>query len=397
MEGKFLPMHPMGIVLPDGTALRRWQSWEVNSDCQKIPTSSWRATFGPANRAEVRRIEAMLAGNPVVTIELCGTPQVTGRVQELDSYTSRDQGSILNVAGTDTMCSAVKASLDLGFQAHGAQSVRDLIAAAVARWHVQVVGDDSADRQVRMTRRRTNPGLHCDEGTLDEEGETVYTTEDLAAEQSDEVETKESRELHARPGEKVIAWIRRLLEAHNLCAWVQSDGKLWIGRPNYRQPVAIALHRAHPREEPNEGTIIEGGKTSTPGDQLTSVRVVGRVGRGGETRLDASVMDMQAILAGWDTPVIEEVRDIRSQAQALARAKRTLAESQVACWRYVAKMAGIGVGPRMPTYGCMVGIHDDDEGVHRDAFVIKRQVKASREDAVETRLECILPNLWGVA
>lgn len=390
-------LHPMGIVLPDGTALRRWQSWEVNSDCQKLPTSSWRATFGPANSAEVREIKAMLAGNPVVTIELCGTPQVTGRVQELDSYTARGPGSILNVAGTDTMCSAVKSSLDLGFQAHGAQSVRDLIAAAVARWNVQVVGDDSADRQARMTRRRTSPGLYGDEGELDAEGTVRYTTEDLAAEGSDEVETKESRELHAKPGEKVIPWINRLLAAHNLCAWVQSDGKLWIGRPNYRQPVAIVLHRAAKGGIPDEGTIIEGGATSTPGDQLTSVRVVGRVGRGGETRLDASVMDQPAILAGWDTPVIEEVRDIRSQAQALARAKRTLAESQVACWRYVATMAGIGVGPRMPTYGCMVGIQDDDEDVHLDAFVLKRQVKAIREDAVETHLECIRPNLWGVA
>ena len=56
----------------------------------------------------------------------------------------------------------------------------------------------------------------------------------------------------------------------------------------------------------------------------------------------------------------------------------------------------MGVGPRMPTYGCMVGISDDDEDVHQDAFVMTRQVKASREDAVDSALTCILPGLWGV-
>jgi prophage tail gpP-like protein len=389
-------LHPMGIVLPDGSALRRWQSWEVNSDCQKLPTSSWRATFGPAASAEVREVKAMLTGNPIVTIELCGTPQVTGRVQELDSFTSRGKGSILNVAGTDTMCAAVKASLDLGFQAHGAQSVRDLIAAAVARWNVTVVGDDAADRQARMTRRQVVPGLFGDEGTIDAEGDITYTTEDLAAEQTGEAETKESRDLHAKPGEKVIPWIKRLLAAHNLCAWVQSDGKLWIGRPNYRQPVAVVLRRAAAGGEPQEGTIVEGGATATPGDQLTSARIVGRVGPHGSTHLDATVTDDAAIAAGWDTPTIEEVRDIRSQAQATWRAKRALAESQIECWRYVATLAGIGVGPRMPTYGCMVGVEDDDEDVHRDVFVMQRQVKATREDAVASTLSCILPGLWGV-
>jgi prophage tail gpP-like protein len=389
-------IHPMGIVLPDGTALRRWQTWEVNSDCQKLPTSSWRATFGPAASAEVREIKAMLAGNPVVGIELCGTPQVTGRVQELDSYTSRGNGSILNVAGTDTMAATVKSSLDLGFQAHGAQSVKDLIAAAVARWGVVVVGDDSADRAVRMTRRRVSPGLHGDEGALDAEGDVQYTEQDLAAEQTGEVETKESRDLHAKPGEKVIPWIKRLLAAHNLCAWVQSDGRLWIGRPNYEQPVSLVLVRAAAGGTPTEGTIIEGGCTRTPGDQLTSVRIVGRVGRHGETHLDATVTDPAAIAAGWDTPSIEEVRDVTKQAEALNRAKKALAESQIECWRYVATMAGIGVGPRMPTYGCMVGVEDDDEDVHRDVFVMQRQVKATRDDAVQSVLTCILPGLWGV-
>lgn len=390
-------IHSVEMVLADGTALGRWQSWEVDTDIRKIPSTQWRCTFGPATNSDVREVRDFLRLNPVVQIKVCGTPIATGRVVDRETYADRDNGSILNVSGADALGSAVKACLPIGFQAHGEQSVRELITQAVQRWGIETITDASLDRRAITARRVVRDGITRDIAVeVDASGTTRYREEDVLPAGAREVETRQSRELHGRPGETVLAWLQRLLEQHRLSAWTTADGRLFVGRPDYDQPILMTIERVVGSGPPTEGSIIDGGLIERDGDQFGKVTVVGRVGRQGRTAIRAEATDEDLLARGWDSELIVTDESLRDQAAAEAKALQLLRESQVSAREYHCTLAGLGIGAAMPAPDTMCAVQDEDADVFESLYCVARKFKCDRDAAPVSSLVFIRPNLWGV-
>lgn len=390
-------IHSVEMVLADGTALGRWQSWEVDTDIRKIPSTQWRCTFGPAASSDVREVRDFLRVNPVVQIKVCGTPIATGRVVDRETMGDRDSGSILNISGSDVLGPAVKTGLPLGFQAHGEQTVGELIAQAVARWGVSVITDPSLDRRALTTRRVVRDGITRDVAeSVDPSGATVYRQEEVVPAGVTEVETRQSRDLHGRPGETALAWLQRLLEQHRLVAWTTTDGRLFVGRPDYDQPILMTLERARSSGPPVEGTIVSGVLVEREGDQFGRVTVVGRVGRQGQTAVRGVAVDDDLIARGWDCETIVSDESLRDQAGAEAKAQQLLRESQASSFEYRCTLAGLGIGPHMPAPDTLCAVQDEICDVFESLYCVARKFRCDRDAAPVSDLVFIRPNLWGV-
>jgi prophage tail gpP-like protein len=353
--------------------------------------------------ADVTDVISRLRANPQVAIKIDGTTISVGRICDIEIGGSRDdRGSFVNVSGFDMSGQAALSDLPVGFHAHGEQTFTDLIRAAVEPWGLPVVTSNALNRAAITYRTVVPPpppdvspevaaALARDRAAMVAAGQTPPPA--VAAEQT-VTETAQSREMHARPGEGVVEWIRRVAEQHHLLVWCTALGELFVGRPNYDQAPAIRIMRRWGAPV-CEGTIVDASWVERY-DTATSIHVVGRVGRGGATSIDATETDTERAERGWDVRRVVSEDGMRDQAAAESKAKQLLRAEQLGAVTYRARFAGHGVGRRMVAPDTIVEVSDDVCGLDgMRLYCVSREFSLDRDAGASCEIECVRPGLWG--
>jgi prophage tail gpP-like protein len=404
--------HELTLTLADGFELTRWESWELETDYRELPSTTWRVTFGPAFSAEVQDIRDRLAANPILTVRLDGILLATGRMMGCQTTYDAD-ASFLNITGADSIAQVLRDCLPLDFRYQGDGTVVDLLTAALAAKGIEVVTSNASNLR-RLTGKRMQSSLVVDRGgvqrrvvhdpdapleLVDQQDGVSYTPETLSSEETF-VPSPKLREMQPHPTEKVEAWIQRVCETENLVAWVQADGKLFVGRPSYETHLAGRIVSSDLLESPAaDGVIKTADHDWKPGDQKTRVTACGRINHSGDSTVEYTAIDEDLEARGYRCEERIVDSDLHDQAEAMAVALRQLRDEQLKSWQIHAVIAGFGVGRQLIAPGLMIRMVDNHLGVKARLFCIARKLKLSPTEggAETTDVTLVRPNLWGMA
>ncbi len=376
---------------------RCWDSYELDQDLREWPMT-WRLTMGPMGTPTTTRFLERVAHNPVARCYVGGTLICTGRVETWEPGGGRENGrSFLNVAGTGPLGQAAEDDVPLGWSPRNltiGQAVTELL----SKWGIEVRGSNELQRAA-VTRRTTRaPDIAAGRAGVDvnaagnraqQVGTGTVTTSDKTTTVFDD------RAIRPRPGEKRLEWLRRFLAHHKLLACESADGALFIGVPDYDQAPMADIVRLPDGSQPREGCVASSRAPRRPGRQPSSVTVTGRVERGGQRRVKATVADQDRIDRGWLIDRIVADDQVRDQAQAQAKAESIVAAEAMRALEYEAEITGHGVGPYLLAPDTIVRVRDAIcalDGVLM--YVVKRSFSYDRKAGARVKIGCVLPGLW---
>lgn len=429
----------------NGRAIDTWTDYDLDSDLL-TPTDGFRLTFAAGGEpARRRELKALLVKGSRVKIfavhEGARSLQLSGVLEEIQTTTTRESGTIFSVEGRDLACFLVDSSCKLGLQqiaATFAATVRN----AVQEFGLEVVVDNSANRDLMtgravrvpeslrnrerarvhgvdpssysrsMQRRAARQGIPLDQAT----GDYAVATSDAVGTSTDsarvtraqaraatarrtasnglspgDVERLRVDEARPQASETVWEYLDRHARRLGLLMWMTCDGKLVLSAPRYDQPPSarFVLRDESRDEDPNNvlsATVIE--------NVSESYSVVKAFGRG---RSDASLARpaIGATVVDPDLPpdfhktLIVRDKSIRSSNDAVRLANREMAKH---------KLKGLVVNVVVPNHGqngllyatdTIATVVNEPAGVDEDMYVVSRTFRRSREHGTTTELRLV--------
>lgn len=188
-----MPMRVNNIVMSIGGVMQSvWQRYEVDSDLQ-IAADGWRFQLSPGTYPLSSEI---VPGAPV-TLSIDGEAILTGFVDDVETVTNK-QGRSLDLSGRDLAGQLVDCSVDV--KGGGERiALNKIIQRFVAP--LNIIRSQRIDADATLTRDRVNV----------EPGDTIWDALSHAA------------------------------EANGLWPWMEPDGTLVVGGPDYSQPTVAQL------------------------------------------------------------------------------------------------------------------------------------------------------------
>lgn len=327
-------------LLVGGQVHDDWESYEVDSDLL-IPADAWRVSFAlrqqylPASVKPGAPVE-VLVGNDKVMV---------GRIDQV-RHSVRKGTNQIQISGRD----GAAVLLDCSSSIFSAQwvSLADVVVKLVATLGVKNYRIEAAATRIR-------------------------------------------EKINVNPGESVWQVLTNVAEANGLWPWFEPDGTLVVGGPNYDKPAVATLIVRYSGKGNN--TVSLDHAISIHG-RYSQVTVLGQKrGTGveqGRYNIKETAHDDGVT---WYRPKIVTDYDVDSNASALDRARKLLADSRLKAFTLVATVAGHRIGASgqpgaglLWTPGQRVRVISEPHQIDDVFFLMGRRFSGGRSEGAQTQL-----------
>lgn len=409
-----------------GHQLDRWVAYRVDSNLLTPADSFWLQVEVP--NADRSAVLARVAKGALVKVYLerrddSGATrralQMTGVIDKRSLRVTKQNGTLLTVEGRDLAGLLVDSDIEPWLVTEESTVFLDVVRAAVAKWGIEVISDDSAERSIltgeRSSRRRT--ALERREARAHGIPPTRYSraVRERAAAAGTPLDTavgatadsgarfasglapsdiERLRILEARPriGDKVWEYLSRHASRLGLMLWFTADGRLVVGAPDYGQePLYRLIRREYPdSRDPNR--IMEGGLEESIANRFSEVTVYGHGSGQDETRTRFRAVSADGEWpAQYDKPRFIKDNGARSDEACARRAERELSLGRRENLRLSYVVDGHGQGDVLWAQGTMAYVEDEPLEIRGNFFVIGRTFKGDRDSGTTTQVELIEP------
>lgn len=257
------------------------------------------------------------AENAAVVLEVDGQRLATLRCDSATASWS-ESGTTLSLSLSGATSVLRHSPMPLGWRP-GTRTLYDCVREICGGAGVTTVIDRTAEH-IALGRRRVGGG-----GTV--AGATVQTIGGAAPAVATTADARQTwiddRELRPSPSETRLAWVLRVARRNGFRCWEMPGGELFVGTPASASSQPAGLYDATARSMA-EGAVRSVSVERVLGGAPHAVRVVGRVGRRGQTRVDVTVAD--ELSGDWPDAMLVEVPTLRGDDEAKKQAERLLAD-----------------------------------------------------------------------
>ena len=208
------------IVLEDGTELKQWQSYTIDSEFL-TPTDGWSFTVGD-ERLQSDPAYKLLQPDARVEIWIDGNLQLTGIIDLVEFSSSPDGGTTCTVQGRDVLRTLCKANIWPGFTVKGL-TVFEMVNKILGIYYQEntptLLADNTANLSVLGVGSKVN-------------------AKDRSAKQKKLIERSQ-----AHPNEGAFEFISRNIRRFGLWMWATADGGIVLSGPEYDQQPSYKIIR----------------------------------------------------------------------------------------------------------------------------------------------------------
>lgn len=265
--------------------------------------------------------------NKAVVFEVDGQLLTTLRCNRPTASWS-DSGTTLSLSLSGATSVLQHSPMPLGWRP-GTRTLYDCVREICGGAGVTTVVDRTAEH-IELGRRRMGGFV----------GATTATTGGAAPMQAVRQTWIDDRELRPRPGEMRLTWVARVTKRNGFRCWEMPGGELFVGTPTSGSSQPAGLYDATARSLA-EGAVRSVTVERVLGGAPHAVRVVGRVGRRGQTRVDVTVAD--ELSSDWPDAMLVEIPTLRGYEEARKQAERILADTTLSS--RVVTVECVGNGP----------------------------------------------------
>lgn len=214
-------MESTKIILEDGTELRDWSSYSIDSDFL-TPTDGWSFTVGGLDLKKYKAAQKLWPDYRV-QIWVDGALQMTGIIDSVEWESSSSGGTICTVSGRDVLRSLCKANIWPGFNPQR-MTASEMVEYILQSYYFEdniptLFHDNSANRAVIGLKGAFNP-------------------KNRSALQKKLIENSK-----AHSNEGAFEFIARTLSRIGLWIWATADGNIVISGPEYDQAPSYHITR----------------------------------------------------------------------------------------------------------------------------------------------------------
>lgn len=327
-------------VFVGGKANDDWETYEIDSDLL-IPADAWRVKL---SLKDISLPQFVKPGTPV-EVRVGPDKVMVGHIDRVRQSFSKN-GRQVEISGRDGAAILLDCSSPI-FTAH-AVSLADVVAKAVRKLGIE-------NFRIDATATRTR--------------EKVQVT----------------------PGESAWQVLSNVAEANGLWPWFEPDGTLVVGGPNYDKPPVATLITRYDGQGNN--TISLEHETSIHG-RYSEVTVLGQKPgtaiEHGRHNIKQTAYDKGVT---WYRPKIVMDHESDSNAVALDRARKLLADSRLNAFTMTASVAGHRiVAPGEPSHGLLwvpgqrIRVISEPHQIDDIFFLMARRFTGGRSESSRTRL-----------
>ncbi|MDP2786600.1 MAG: phage tail protein [Pseudomonadota bacterium] len=334
-------------LLIAGKAHADWERYRVDSDLL-TPADAWQASLG-----QIGGLPASVVEGALFELRVGDTPVMVGRIDDIHDEVGPG-GSSLNISGRDLAGALLDCAAPLFTKRQA--TLDEIVAAIAAPYGLSKIRID-AD----ATERREKVGV--------EPGDTAWNVLAHAA------------------------------EANGLWPWMEPDGTLVVGGPDYTTPVQAHLLM---RRDGNGNNLRRLARSRSMARRFSELTVLGQT-HGTETaqgqhRVTGVVRDSGV---GYHRPRIVTDHEANNPAIAAARANKLLADSRLDALTLTAEVSGHRIdAPGLPghgklwTPGMRIALKSEPHNLDGTYFLIARTFTGGRGQPSITTLTLKEDGVW---
>jgi prophage tail gpP-like protein len=332
-----------------GLAHDAWDAWSVESDLL-IPADAFELELH-AERA-VRLPEVVKEG-AVCSLTLDGDRVLTGQIDEFEHDVSR-QGIFMRINGRDRAAPLVDCSAPF-------VSMREASLAQIIDEVVKPLGIDRVE--IRADQAKTR------------------------------------RRVQIEPGQTAWEALLQVAEANGLWPWIEPDGRLVIGGPDYSAPPVGTLIM---REDGEGNNVQRLSARRSIANRYSQITVLGQHGQYDNDGLDTKRSHLRSVIQdetlarrGIFRPKVVIDSASENQDMATTRARKLLSDSRLEGF----EIRAIVMGHRAPNGqvwrpGQRVRIYSDPHELDDTYFLMARTLRCSRGEGEITELRLREDKMW---
>ena len=330
-----------------------WVSYDVDSQ-MLTPADGWSLAL----TMQQAKVPSVIQSGAPVQLKMGNDVVMTGRVDDVDSTVSKG-GTSLAIKGRDDIGQLLDCSAPIFGEQHLTfESVVAKIVKPLGLTKIDVQGASTAPKRDKII---------------------------------------------IQPGESGWEALVHAVEAAGMWPWMEPDGTLTIGGPNYSlPPVAMLVHRIQGGEQNN---VLSVQVSNSMARSYSEVTVLAQSHGGGEGRKTANVK------ADWRDPSVTFYRpkividhEIENVAMGQERAKKLVTDARLERWTCTLTLRGHRINcPGWPGHGqpwrANVRVHlvDESHGLDGIYYVIGRRMTGGRDRPKTTTLTLKEDGAWIVA
>lgn len=354
------------IVLEDGTQLKQWTSYSIDSDFL-TPTDGWSFTVAD-QRLHIDAAYSMLQPDKRIEIWIDGTLQMTGIIDAVDWQSSVDGGTTCTVTGRDVLRTLCKANIWPGF------AVKKLTVTEVVERVLGIYYPDNTP--TLFTDNKANRQVTGLTGS--------FSPKDRSAMQKKIIESAA-----AHPNEGAFEFIARNIRRHGLWMWATADGNVVVSGPEYDQEPSYIVSRQRGNRGANWPTAsYRYDRTNVP--SYVVVRGKATAKEWEKTDVNASFVDKGGT-EGLIEPAYIQTDEAKDKeqcgyyaAQEMSRLKENERVYTVTAVGHRDRVTG-----NMFAIDTLASIDDEFTGVRETMYVAGRTFRKDNSGGTTTELRCV--------
>lgn len=335
-------------ILIGGKAHADWERYRVDSDLL-VPADAWTASLGKPGGA----LPAEVVEGALFEVRVGDEPVMVGRVDEIVDEVSPGR-TTLELSGRDLAGVLLDCSAPL-FTARQA-TLDEIVAKVVKPLGISKVRIDAA-----LTLRR--------------------------------------EKINVEPGDSAWNVLAHAAEANGLWPWMEPDGTLVVGGPDYTTPIQAHLVM---RRDGSGNNLRRLARTRSMSRRYSEITVLGQT-HGTETAAGRHNLKGRAVDTGvpYARPRIVTDHEADNQAIAAARARKLLADSRLDALTLMAEVSGHRIdAPGLPGHGRLwrpgmrVALKSEPHGLDGVYFLMARTFAGGRGQPTVTSLALKEDGIW---
>lgn len=335
------------FVLEDGSTLREWDTYSVNSDFL-TPTDGWSVRMNGID------YNAQIQPDSKLQMWIDGQLQLTGIVDSISTTSDLSGGTTIEIQGRDILRPLCKANIRPDFRVKGLTLVQmvEQVCALYYRDPPTIFFDQAANREVMGIKAGYRP--------KDRKSSTQKVIDYC----------------QAHPNEGAFEFVSRNLRRFGLWLWATADGSLVVGGPTYEQEPAYRITRRRgERTVAYEHSNYTVDHTSTP--SFLEVRGKSTAKEWAKTPVRATVsnLDIEDRLFVEPVYIQHDQAETPEQAQAFALQEMTRLRQSERVYEVTAAGHRDRVTGNVFAVDCLAAIEDDFCNVRETMWVASRTFK----------------------
>jgi len=332
-----------------GLTHETWDAWSIESDLL-TPADGFELELFTKGTVQLPRV---LAEGAPCSLSLGSDRVLTGQIDEFEHDISR-QGIAIRINGRDSAAPLVDCSAPF-------VSMREASLAEIIDQVIKPLGFSKVEIRAATAKTR--------------------------------------RRIQIEPGQSAWEALLQVAVANGLWPWIEPDGRLIIGGPDYTtDPVSKLVLR-----EDGQGNNVESlsVRRSIAG-RYSQITVLGQHGQytgggvtGGQSHLRSVVQDVALVQRGIFRPKVVIDSSSENQDMATTRARKLLADSRLEGFEIRAVVEGHRAGSgQVWTPGQRVMVYSEPHQLDGTYFLMSRTLRTSRSEGAITELSLREDKMW---